>query len=353
MTLEIISHIEKDKWDSIVKSFKDWDIYYLCSYAQSYICHGDGIPYLIHYSNDHFRMVYVVMQRDISDSVHFQGLIPKNEFFDWETPYGYGGPLYDIPPTEDQLLQFYDELLSYTTKKKIVSQFIRFHPISKNYTPFENICNVIHMKNTVYLDTACKEIIRSNLTKRNRNLINKAGKSGVIISNDSGANISEFIKIYNKTMDRKIAERYYYFEGSYFKHICDAMHDNLIIFYAKYNDVTIGSVLFLYNDKYLHYHLSGQLTEYQYLDPTRLIIYNAAIWAAERGIQILHLGGGLGIEDSLLEFKKQFNKNDLVEFCIGGNIFLPEASNYLVKLRQDNDSSFDVSKPYFIKYRCP
>ncbi len=34
-----------------------------------------------------------------------------------------------------------------------------------------------------------------------------------------------------------------------------------------------------------------------------------------------HLGGGVENEDSLLRFKKHFNRNGLIDFCIGSKVF--------------------------------
>ena len=103
----------------------------------------------------------------------------------------------------------------------------------------------------------------------------------------------------------------------------------------------------------MHYHLSGSLSAYRNLGATNYLLYEAATWAAKHHIPSLHLGGGVGIEDSLYNFKKQFNKISNTDFCIGGNIFLPDVADYLVSLRSNNDQSFNPSKPYFIKYRSP
>lgn len=87
--------IESDKstlWDSIVRSFPNWDVYYLCGYARSLEAHEKGRAFLISFSFGMERLCYPVMEKDVADSPEFQGLLPSNTWFDWETPYGYGGP---------------------------------------------------------------------------------------------------------------------------------------------------------------------------------------------------------------------------------------------------------------------
>ena len=154
-------------------------------------------------------------------------------------------------------------------------------------------------------------------------------------------------------MSRKNAEDYYFFDKNYFSELKTKFSDHLIVFYAQHEDEIIASSIFFYNNEYLHYHLSGSLAKARSLGATNYILYKAAKWAYRHGISVLHLGGGTGIEDSLLEFKKQFNKNGLIDFCIGSNIFLPAVYDYLVDLRGKYDAQFDASKPYAIKYRMP
>jgi len=57
------------------------------------------------------------------------------------------------------------------------------------------------------------------------------------------------------------------------------------------------------------------------------------------------------VEDSLLSFKKHFNRNGLLDFCIGRTVFDPEAFDELVSLRKQYDGRFDDTKPFLIKYR--
>jgi len=142
-----------------------------------------------------------------------------------------------------------------------------------------------------------------------------------------------------------------YFSQIYFDYLIKEMEGNVIFFYAFFEGMPVSASIFFYNDKYMHYHLSGTLSEYRKYAATNLIISEAAEWAASYGIQKFHLGGGVGIDDSLLSFKKHFNRNGLINFCIGRNIFDMNAFNELVKLRKKNDAQFDETKPFLIQYR--
>lgn len=352
MILEIIQVEEKEKWNSIVKSFFKWDIYYLNEYAFSFQLHGDGKPILIYHEQDGGKICYVMMQEDIADFSPLSPYLQAEEYYDWTTPYGYGGPLTEGRITQEWVEKFMEELYLWCGEHKIVSQFFRFHPLFQNQIIFEKVSDVVYMKKTVYVDTTDKEVINKNMTPNNRNMVRKAKKNGIQIIHDRGERIQEFQKIYRDTMRYNGAVEYYYFQQKYFEYINQHMADNIIYFYAVYQEIPVSASIFLYNHNYMHYHLSGTLQEYRKLASANLLLSEAANFAAERGIKEFHLGGGVGIEDSLLTFKKHFNRNGLLDFCIGRNIFNQRAFDDLVALRKEKDTAFDDTKPFLIKYRA-
>lgn len=350
--MDIIHIEEREKWNQIVKSFQYWDIYYLNEYAKSFQLHGDGVPILMYYQRDEVRLCYVMMQEDISGFSPLSKCLEIGQYYDWTTPYGYGGPLIDGEITREWMEGFIEELGYWCQSHNIVSQFFRFHPLLQNQKLFENVFDVVYMKNTVYIDTATEELIFKNMTPNNRNMVRKAIKNGIEIVTDKGDRVEDFRRIYEATMQNNQAEGYYYFQPEYFSCLNQEMKDNIIYFYAIYQGIPISASLFFYNNQYMHYHLSGTLPKYRKLAAANLLLSEAANWAADHSIKKFHLGGGVEIEDSLLTFKKHFNRNGLLDFCIGRSIFDKEAFDRLVELRKANDIDFDDSKPFLIKYRA-
>lgn len=349
--MQIITLDEAERWDEIVKSFPKWDIYFLSEYARSFQIHGDGTPILIYIEHDKAKMAYVMMENDIAAFGPFQDKIQRGKFYDWTTPYGYGGPLYMGDISEEWMQKAMQEIEVYAREHHIVTQFFRYHPLLQNQKWMETVSNVCYVKKTVYMDTESEEIISRNMTPNNRNMVRKAQKNDIEICIDNGERMEAFIEIYKATMNRHNAEEYYYFEKDYFEYIRDEMKDYTKFFYAIYQENVISASIFFLNDRYMHYHLSGTLPEYRNLAAANLLLTEASLWAEKRGIQMLHLGGGVDNEDSLLRFKKHFNRNGLVDFCIGCNIFLPEEFEYLVEKRKEVDDMFDENKPFMIKYR--
>lgn len=349
--MEIIGIQEKERWNKIVRSFPNWDIYYLNEYASSLQLHGDGTPFLVFHQKNNSRICYAVMQEDIADFPKLFPYISRGKYLDWSTPYGYGGPLTEGGISEQWMEEFQKELSGWCREHKVVSQFFRFHPLLQNQKVMEKMCDVVYMKKTVYIDTRDSETVFSNMTPNNRNMVRKAKKNGIEIVMDQGERIQEFQKIYEATMKKNDAEEYYYFAEEYFHYLIQEMKEHIIFFYALYEGIPVSASIFFYNEKYMHYHLSGTLPEYRKLAATNLLLSEAADWAVAHGIQQFHLGGGVGVEDSLLSFKKHFNRNGLLDFCIGRNIFSNEAFEELVELRRQHDSQFDDTRPFLIKYR--
>ena len=46
---------------------------------------------LFHYDDGKTRGINVVMKRDIANDERFKNKIEENKYFDFATPYGYGG----------------------------------------------------------------------------------------------------------------------------------------------------------------------------------------------------------------------------------------------------------------------
>lgn len=338
-------------WNQYVKSFSNWDVYYLCEYAISLRLHGDGVPLLICYEDAASRMCYVVMKRDISEDARFKKSIERNKYFDLETPYGYGGPLVDGTFSVNSQQTFLNELFEYCKDENIVSQFVRFHPLLNNHKEFSSITQNRYLHDTIFMDTSSDELIFSNMDSKNRNMVRKANNAGIQVVKRPMDDYQAFFEMYYETMRQHDADDYYYFHKKYFAFIESTLKDNAAIFYAMLDNKPIAGAMFLFNETTMHYHLAGMVREYRSLAAGNLLLYEAAVWACKSGIARMHLGGGLNESDNLFGFKKQFNKNGRLPFYIGGTIFIEQTYDHLLEIRKKADPEFDVNNPFLIQYR--
>lgn len=342
--IRLYSVFESTQWDEAVRSFQEWDVYYLSGYLKAFNIHGDGDPFLLYYEENGLRAIYVYMRRQTT----LQGI------FDSVTPYGYGGVLFEGITTETNLKSFWSAYLAKMDEEHIVDNFVRYHPVLRNAIPMKSISNVIDLGKTIAFDLSSPELIWGNIIGKNRNMIRKAEKNGIEIHHGKDLSLFEdFRRIYNATMDKDHAEEYYYFGKEFYESIHRDLHDNYEMFYATLNGQIIAMSIMLYGNKQMHYHLSGSLMDYRNLAPSNLLLYKAALWGCEHGFKTFHLGGGVGSgEDNLYKFKAAFNKNSDYQFSIGKQIFDQEAYDKLVTIREESDPDFDKSSHYFPLYRA-
>lgn len=339
----VISINENERWDDIITKFSRYDIYYMSGYVKAFQIHGDGLPQLVYYEADGLKAIYVYMKRKVS----IEG------YYDSVTPYGYGGVLFEGVMSEENLRAFWKAYVEKMKEEVIVDNFVRYHPILANAVPMKQISNVIDLGKTVALDLSSEEVIWSNITSKNRNMIRKAEKNGIEIHHGKGLQLfKDFIRIYNSTMEKDHAEEYYFFEDAFYESIHNDLYDNYEMFYAVMNGEIISIAIMLFANQQMHYHLSGSLTEYRNLAPSNLLLYKAALWGCEHGYKTFHLGGGVGSgEDNLYKFKAAFNRNSDYQFSIGKEIFDQEKYDELVALRAKEDKNFDPESSFFPLYR--
>lgn len=339
---------QSEQWDSIVRTFKEHDVYYLSGYVKAFYLHGDGIPLLFYYESDGLRGINVVLKRDVSDCECFKGKIPQGRYFDFSTAYGYGGWILDGEGDKAVLFSEYDK---WCQKKGIISEVVRFHPILNNYEYCKGSYEIAPLGETVSIDLSSPEVIWSNFTSQNRNKIRKAKKRGVrIYSGRSEELFAEFKKVYNTTMNKDNATDYYYFDDEFYNSILYDLPSNAQIFYAQLTDGTIiGMAIMLTENGYMTYHLSGSLPEYSTYASINLLLYEAALWGSANGCKSLHLGGGVGSkEDSLLVFKKSFYRGEYCRYRLGKKIMNQNRYDELCKLAYGENP---IMTDFFPAYR--
>ena len=341
--IKLYSIEEKAQWDSIVKSFSQYDVYYLSGYVKAFQIHGDGDPHLLYYEDNGLRAIYVYMRRKT----------PLEGVYDSVTPYGYGGVLFDGDTSEANRQTFWKAYVEKMKAEGIVDNFVRYHPVLVNAVNMKFTDTVIDLGKTIAFDLASPDVIWENIISKNRNMIRKAEKNGITIEHGKGMDLlDKFTEIYNATMDKDHAEEYYYFKRPFYESIDCDLQGNYEMFYAVYEGRPIAMSIMIFANGRLNYHLSGSDIEYRNLAPSNLLLYKAALWGYEQGCKTFHLGGGVGSgEDNLYKFKAAFNKNSDYQFSIGKEIFDQEKYDELVALRAKQDSDFNPESKFFPLYR--
>ena len=341
--IKIYNISEAKDWDCVVRSFSEYDVYYLSGYVNAFQIHGDGEPQLFFFEENDLRGIYVYMKRKTAiDGV-----------FDSITPYGYGGFLLEGDVSKENLKVLWAAYEQKMNEENIIDNFVRYHPVLANAVPMKSCSEVIDLGKTVAMDLSSEDMIWTNIHSKNRNMIRKAEKNGVVIKHGQGMELfDEFIKIYNVTMEKDNAEKYYYFKREFYKSINEDLKDNYEIFWAEYEGKIIAMSIMIFANGRLNYHLSGSDIEYRNMAPSNLLLYKAAMWGCEKGMKTFHLGGGVGSgKDNLFKFKIAFNRFSDYQFSIAKQVFDTGKYEELVSLRTKEKEGFDPKSNFFPLYR--
>ena len=147
-------------------------------------------------------------------------LVKGEQYYDIATPYGYGGPYIEsfTEGKKEQLLKDYKiKFGQYCDENKIVSEFVRFHPIINNGKDFSQIYGAECIRQTVGTNLESDDPIADEFSKSARKYVRRAMRDGIAwrVTRDP-QDVSKFVEIYYSTMDRDNATEYYYFSPEYF-----------------------------------------------------------------------------------------------------------------------------------------
>lgn len=313
------------KWDFYLEEFekRGLDIYYTKEYCRLYEAENSK-AYLFVYKAKGNLGIYPVLKTLIT------GYTEVQDYYDIETPYGYGGPLVNTWD-EEFIKEFEENFMNFCKHNRIIAEFIRFHPILKNEKIFKHDIEVIFNRYTisVNLNKGIDKIWKEDISSKNRNIIRKAIKNDLKI--EICKDYNTFLDIYNETMKKVQASSFYFFDEEYYKNIMKI--ENINIFNVKFKQEIIASAIFMKYGKNFHYHLSGSKKQYLKFAPNNFLLWEAIKYACHIGCSNFHLGGGTDnlLDNTLYKFKKSFSKNEN-KFYIGKRVHNKEIYDYLIKL---------------------
>ena len=321
------------------------DIYFEPNYGKLYQKIENGQAKIFEYEDENGKISNQFLVRQIPEKVN------EEIYYDLVTPYGYGGPIIErLNGEKEKLLEkFEKEFSKYCLENKIVSEFVRFHPIVKNYEDFGKMYNAVYMRKTLITKLDEEDPIKNQFSKSCRKNIRQALNKGITYKvTKSPDNLSNFKEIYYSTMDRNNATDYYYFDDDYFNDILKNFKENVLLVEAIYENKTIACGLYFVYNNIIHIHLSGTLTEYLYLSPAYILRYAVTLWGIENDYKLIHHGGGTSNseENSLYLFKRNFAKIYDTDFYIGKKIWNEEIYDKLCIIK-----NVDKNEDFFPAYR--
>ncbi|GIO07336.1 hypothetical protein J31TS6_33640 [Brevibacillus reuszeri] len=259
--------------------------------------------------------------------------VPNTPFFDIQSPYGYGGPL---SSTSDDcfLIRAWNEYRSWCNSKKVIAEFIRFHPILNNFKNYKG--EVINERETVWINLQTEDLF-SQYQTRARRKIRKAEGNGLRIEWCSFEEFySWFPNLYVELMNKLNAEPFYYFPKKYYEEWKE--FENVHFALCKRGAEVLAAAIFYRTDHMMEYHLSASNQKGKELCATSLLLHEAAKLGKQLGCKQLHLGGGTDstFDNPLFFFKSGFSKERGL-YRIGKYIHAPETYKQLKQQWEKNN----------------
>jgi hypothetical protein len=324
------------------------DIYFTPQYGRLYERHEGGVCTSFTHQSRLGEVYFQFIKRPLEQ---FEGF---SDYSDIVTPYGYGGPIFLRVNDDDKpalAAEFGGAFQEYCRENRIVSAFVRFHPVIGNALQFGGVFDdVVPIRKTVAIDLL-KDIFVEEFDRTIRSSYNKAELRQLTVEYDPALKtMDHFISLYYALMDSKNTSDYYYFPKEYFEEI-KKLGDSVELVNAVQDGEIVATVLYLKYNVFIHSHLTASTPAGNICRAVEVIKSNRALRAKEEGFRWNHLGGGFSNEpdDTLLRFKRKFSKGEPLDFYIGKCVYDRDAYDALCALtagrqRQNGDG-------FFPKYR--
>lgn len=233
-------------------------------------------------------------------------------WFDACSPYGYPGMVLVDPQRLDVLPAFAEAFYEQARRQRIVSVFIRLHPLlGPAAEALDCFGAVVSHGRVVYVDLSdgYDQALR-NMRRNHRQDIAVLRRRGFTCLVNDWTRLDDFIAVYRQTMLRKGADSRLFFDEEYFASLAAlGRDDKVILFIVLAPDRQIASgALLTATGQTASFFLGGSSARHLDMAPSKLVYDEMIRWAVEHGCRQLLLGGGLGArEDSLYHFKKGFS----------------------------------------------
>ncbi len=283
-------------WDELLCR-TEHDFYHLPAYVAFSARADGGEPRAVHVEDGGRQLLLPMVVRPVADGLR-----------DAVSPYGYPGPLAtggEGTFARDALLAARERL----ARERIVTLFVRGHPLLGPPLPPE-VGTVVDHGPTVSIDLRLtpEELWRQTRSSYRQEITRALRAGHRAFFDERFERLPAFVAIYRATMERVVASRYYLFPDDYFAGLREALGPRLLLCLVEIGGEIAAGALFVETDGLMQYHLSGTHRRFVREGPTKLMLHFVRGWARERGLRLLHVGGGVGgAEDSLFAFKAGFS----------------------------------------------
>jgi hypothetical protein len=322
-TFRVLSTTVDDDVDIWLRAWSEWP-------QREVFAHP---AYVSLYADGEERRAMAALFRDGENTVLYPFILQSLGTDEWSpgaaaaadiiTPYGYGGPFcWGRGERLTTATSFWAHFQPWADAQGVVSEFVRFALFPDELLlPYpgereERLLNVVRELDTdldaMWMDFEHK--VRKN--------VQKARRSGIVVEHDAtAARLSDFLRIYGHTMDRRSANETYYFSEEFFERIRDELAGQYMFFHALIDNRVISTELVLVSEENVYSFLGGTESDAFQLRPNDLLKYEIIAWAKANGKKRFVLGGGYQPDDGIFRYKLAFAPGGTTPFFVGRRVF--------------------------------
>ena len=303
-------------------------------------CYGDNSDFVI------FPMIL----RSINN---FEWADMDGDWCDLVSPYGYSGPFVQGNPNAEE---FWDHFDGWVAKKGVVSLFVRLSLFGNQLLAFRGNVEKKFDNVIVPLSSTIDTLWREFDHKVRKNVNRAKSENLRFVIDPCGNLLSEFLKIYYETMERRGASIGYYFPESFFSDLTNSLPNNMCYFHIFDGDKVASTELVLISAKNVYSFLGGTSNDAFAKRPNDLLKFGIIKWAQENKKEVYVLGGGYEPDDGIFRYKRSFSPRGVVSFFVGKRIFDQDMYDKLVEMRcsfeRGSGRKWQPSDSYFPAYRA-
>lgn len=295
-------------WDRLPEERKD--VYFLPEYLFAYEIENRGEALCAIFINKDAIWMYPFMRSKITVS---DSILIEEDYFDIQTPYGYGGPLVNSAGEDKNFITAAWQCFSeWCCKTRVVSEFCRFHPLLSNHLWADDKMEILKNRDTVAMDLIDypTAVWGTSYFRNHREMIRKAMREGFIFQVENFSDqLSWFAKKYNETQASLNADSETFFSEDYFKALHGGLSKYVWLGVVRKDGIPVTAVLVLEGRKFAYLHLMAYFNEGPAKGMVNYLYHEAALQASKHGLTQIQVGGGKtnSPDDPLFLFKTRLS----------------------------------------------
>jgi GNAT acetyltransferase-like protein len=295
-TVRFVPVGESEEWQATLPV--DADIYSSAGYVHAAAGPDRGL--LVEVRSATARIVLPIIERVVPQRLGMTGAL------DAMSPYGYPGVYTEGPA--GAIDACWSELAQALTDRGIVNLFLRLHPLETPTLP--QFVRIVDDRETRYVPLVggLEGAFAGHECRTQRSQVRRAATLGITHDVEEApgpAVLQDFKLLYDQTMNRLGALEDYYFPMEYYTRLSDGCGENIgLVSVRDAHGMTVAQAIVMAGPRFAHYHLSARVDSAHNV-ASHVLLHSAAEWAAARGLDALHLGGGRtrSTADPLYQFK--------------------------------------------------